>query len=297
MSNTPSVEVTSDDLPGLYQGANQASLDAQSYYFLSLRLYLFLLVLAALTSFASSTTAIGAICSALLFLLTLGILIWMRVKRPDDVWYNGRAVAESVKTRSWRWMMRTEPYFDCEKVEVISKKFISELKSILELNRSLSDFLPTGAYLKAPISDIMMTVRSLPVEQRLSIYKKDRIDDQANFYSTKTIYNQKRARQLFWCSIGLHSLAVIFLLFKISNPLMKFPIEVIATTAGAILTWLQAKKHNELASSYSLTAHEIVMIKGEALSISTDRELADFVINAESAFSREHTQWSARKLK
>jgi hypothetical protein len=290
------IEVNSNTMPGLYQGANQASLDAQASYFLCLRLYLLLLILAALTSFASASTSLGAICAALLFLLTLGILIWMRVKRPDDVWYNGRAVAESVKTRSWRWMMRAEPYFDCEKVEIVSKEFISELKSILELNRSLSDFLPTGAYLKDPISDTMKQVRALPVEQRLSIYKKDRIDDQANFYSTKTIYNKKRARHLFWYSIGLHSLAVILLLFKISSPQTKLPIEVIATTAGAILTWLQAKKHNELASSYSLTAHEIVMIKGEALSISTDRELADFVINAEAAFSREHTQWSARKL-
>ncbi|MEO1352240.1 MAG: DUF4231 domain-containing protein [Cyanobacteria bacterium J06635_15] len=48
--------------------------------------------------------------SALLFLVTLAILIGLRVKRPDDIWYNGRAVAESVKTRTWRWVMRAEPY-------------------------------------------------------------------------------------------------------------------------------------------------------------------------------------------
>jgi hypothetical protein len=55
------------------------------------------------------------------------------------------------------------------------------------------------------------------------------------------------------------------------------------------------KKHNELKSSYTLAAHEIVLIKSEYASINTDNQLSDFVVNSEAAFSREHTQWTARK--
>lgn len=61
------------------------------------------------------------------------------------------------------------------------------------------------------------------------------------------------------------------------------------------LTWLQAKKHNELNSSYSLAAHEIVLIKSEAELVDSDKALSNFVVSSESAFSREHTQWTARK--
>ena len=65
--------------------------------------------------------------------------------------------------------------------------------------------------------------------------------------------------------------------------------------ASAVLSWLQAKKHRELSTSYSLAAHEIVLIKGEVVSIQTESNLSDFVMNSENAFSREHTQWAARK--
>lgn len=68
-----------------------------------------------------------------------------------------------------------------------------------------------------------------------------------------------------------------------------------ATAASAVLTWVQAKKYNELNSSYALAAHEIVLIKGEAVSVQDESHLSEFVVNSESAFSREHTQWVARK--
>jgi hypothetical protein len=289
------LKVDRDSMPGLYQAADQASLDAQSLFFRGLLAYLILLVSAAAISFWGSDTSIGAIASACLFLVTLGILIWARVKKPEDTWYNGRAVAESVKTRSWRWMMRADPYLDCEKCTIVSKEFISDLKAILDQNRSLSDFLPTEAFLQDPISQSMSAIRKLDLESRLEIYKRDRIDDQLSFYSKKSAFNKRRAKRLFWISVSLHGSAIVLLLLKIKFPSSHFPIEVIAAGAGATLTWLQSKKHNELSSSYSLAAHEIVMIKGEALGIKTDKDLDEFVLNAEAAFSREHTQWTARK--
>ncbi len=86
------------------------------------------------------------------------------------------------------------------------------------------------------------------------------------------------------------------LLLRIYKPTLSLPIVVVATAASAVLTWQKAKKHNELSSSFSLAAHEITLIKGEACSISNEKELSDFVVNTESAFSREHTQWVARKI-
>lgn len=284
-----------DTLPGLYQSANQASLSSQSIYFWGLRIYLVFLVTAALVSFLWPKDWQGAIASAVLFLITLGILIALRVKRPDDLWYNGRAVAESVKTRSWRWVMKAEPYEDTANIEIVSKQFISDLKTILSQNRSLSGVLHTSAGIKEPISEAMKTIRSLPVEKRLDIYKKQRIDDQASWYSLKSQFNKRRAHQWFWVSVGLHSIAIIMLLYRIKEPYIDLPVGTVATAASAVLTWLQSKKHNELNSSYALTAHEIVLVKGDALSVKSEKELAEFVLNSETAFSREHTQWAARK--
>ena len=288
-------KVTDAQLPGLYQAANKASLDAQWIYYTGLLSYLILLIIAALVSFISADSPVGTLLSALLFLVTLSILIGLRVKRPDDIWYNGRAVAESVKTRAWRWMMRAEPYDDCEKLEIVSRQFISDLKAILTQNRNLASALSTNAYLEAPITESMKAIRAMPVPDRLSLYSSDRVQDQADWYARKFIFNRRRAQQWFWVSVSLHMVAIIMLLVRMQHPNLQLPVEVVAATASGVLTWLQAKKHNELASSYSLAAHEIVLIKGEALSIDSDKHLSEFVLNAEAAFSREHTQWAARK--
>lgn len=296
MSNKENAQsVTDEIMPGLYQASNQASIESQRLFYGGLFIYLVLLILAALVSYWSANSKIGTLSSALLFLGTLGILVGLRVKRPDETWYNGRAVAESVRTRAWRWMMRAEPYFDADKSEIVKKEFVSDLKQILLQNRNISGALGHDKYLKEPISEEMSAVRAMSVIDRLAIYLNDRVINQSNWYSKKAVSNKKRAFFWFWVSIVLHVVAIVMLLLRVQDPALNLPIEVVATAAGAVLTWLQAKKHNELASSYSLAAHEITLIRGEAVEIDSDERLSDYVVSAEAAFSREHTQWVARK--
>lgn len=291
----PDKELDDSHLPALFQSSDKASLSAQSNYFLALKAYLYLLIIAALISFGFSGDSLGALISAALFLITLGILIWLNVRKPEDAWYNGRAVAESVKTRSWRWVMKADPYDREGSEEEIQKQFLSDLKSILDQNKGLSEHFDWKHNSSDAISDRMKEIRSLPLEDRLEIYKKDRVNDQARWYAKKAGFNKRKAKRWFVTSIILHSLAVLMLLYRIKEPSVSLPIEVVATAASAVLTWLQSKKYNELNSSYSLAAHEIVLIKGEADAVNSEGALSNFVVNSESAFSREHTQWSARK--
>lgn len=287
--------INSIEFPGLYISADQAALDAQKNYFRGLRWYLILLVAAAFISYSHPNDILGALLSATLFLATLGILVLIRVKKPDDIWYNGRAVAESVKTISWRWMMRAEPYEDCENLEIVSTLFIKDLQKILNQNRSLSQALQPANAISDPISPKMKTIRALPVSERLDVYVKCRIHNQATWYLEKANFNKTKANQWFYISVFLHTVAALMLIYKINNLEISLPVEVVATAAGAALTWLQAKKHNELNSAYSLATHEIALIKGESHSVHTESQLCEFVVNSESAFSREHTQWVARK--
>ena len=283
------------DFPALYNSADSSSLKAQFYYFGALKCYLFLLIIAAFVSYAWPENVYGAISSAALFLITLGILVWLKVQKPEDTWYNGCAGAESVKTRTWPWIMKSDPYDEYIPEEQAQKELLNDLKSILSQNRSLSHVLDCSPELGEAISEKMKAIRALPWSQRLEIYLRDRIDNQSVWYSKKSQLNKRLAKRWFIVSIILHSSAVLLLLYRIKEPSSSLPIEVIATAAGAVLTWVQAKKHNELNSSFALAAHEIVLIKGESVSVNDERQLSEFVINSESAFSREHTQWAARK--
>lgn len=289
------MQMLEDDYPALYNASDVASLKAQNLYLNSLRIYLFLLVIAAVVAFLWAQYVYGAIISAALFIFTLGILVWLKVKKPEDIWYNGRAVAESVKTRTWRWIMKAEPYDEDISEAQAQKELLSDLKAILTQNRSLSEAIEWTPDLGEAISSKMIAIRSMSWLDRLSIYKCDRIDNQSIWYSKKTQFNRRRSKQWFFASVLLHSLAVLMLLYRIKEPTSHLPIEAVAVAASAVLTWVQAKKHNELHSSYALAAHEIVLIKGESVSVSGEPELSEFVVDSESAFSREHTQWVARK--
>lgn len=287
--------VTDDALPGLYRSADAAAARAQREYFVSISCYLLLLVAAAAVSFLGDTGSEGAIISTVLFLVTLGILIFLKAKRPDDTWYNGRAVAESVKTRSWRWMMRAEPYGDCTNLDEISKRFRQDIAAILDHNRNLAGDLSPDEAGNSPITNEMQRIRSLSVQERIDVYKRERIRDQEIWYTRKSKYNKNRASRWFWVSVGLHCTAIFLLLLRVRDPSFTLPVAVIATAAGAVLTWLQSKKHNELNSSYSLAAHEIGLVSIDGLDVKNEDEFSEFVVSAESAFSREHTQWVARK--
>jgi hypothetical protein len=289
--------VEDNDLPGLYQSANNSSILQQKNYFTGILFYLILLCVATLFAFYSDgeNNSGYKIISAVLFLTTLSIVVWLRISRPDDIWYNGRAVAESVKTRSWRWMMRAEPYFDCENIDTVRKHFINDLKIILKQNESLIKQLGNDASIEEPISEKMLEIRKLNLEERFNLYKVQRITNQALWYNKKSKSNKKWATIWFWATVVLHAIAIFLLLYNIKEPKLKLPIETIAVVASSILTWLQAKKHNELSSSYSLTAHEIILIKSEVNRIENEIDFSEYIMNCENAFSREHTQWFARK--
>ncbi|WP_167618074.1 DUF4231 domain-containing protein [Maribellus sediminis] len=291
------INITDNDLPGLYQSANHSSIIEQKKYFNGIGWYLILLIVAALFAFFSDgePEPVLKIIATILFLATLSIMIWLRVSRPDDIWYNGRAVAESVKTRSWRWMMRTEPYIDCEKLEIMRKHFVNDLKTILKQNESLIGKLGIDASIEDPITEKMIEVRKLDLQERFNLYRRERITNQALWYTKKSKFNKRRAGLWFWTTVVLHAIAIILLLINIYQADLKLPVEVIAVAASSVLTWLQAKKHNELSSSYSLTAHEIILIKSETTIIENEEEFSEYIMNCENAFSREHTQWFARK--
>lgn len=285
------------DLPGLFQSADTASIKEQQKFFNGIFWYLILLIVAALFAFFADDypNPIFKIISTVLFLLTLFIMIWLRVSRPDDIWYNGRAVAESVKTRSWRWMMRAEPYMDCDNIEIVRKHFVNDLKTILKQNESLIGKLGITASVEEPISKKMIEVRKLNLLDRFNFYRQERITNQAIWYTNKSKFNKKKAEIWFWTTVSIHALAILLLLYNIYDSNAKLPVEVIAVAASSVLTWLQTKKHNELSSSYSLTAHEIILIKSEINRIETEENLSEYIMNCENAFSREHTQWFARK--
>jgi hypothetical protein len=281
------------DFPALYRSANDLSLKSQRHFFQALSIHLTMLVIAAILSIVSIQHWSVATSQLLALLAALGCSIYLFAMRPDRLWYSGRAVAESVKTITWRYMCRAEP-FDGNDDQARSD-FRLKLKAIVGQNREVVQSL-TEHLQEVQITEAMNDMRAQLLDARRTIYADCRIADQLKWYARKASFNRRRSRAFFWFLISTNSVAVICAALRIAHPDVPFwPTDVFVAAAASILSWMQAKRFSELASSYALAAHEIGLIKEQSLQSKTDEEFSLFVGDAENAFSREHTQWVARK--
>ena len=231
---------------------------------------------------------------ALLFTISLGLFLWRFDQKPEQVWYQGRALAESVKTSSWRFCMRSQPFDDPSDASAISE-FQNHLKSILSANQFAGTRLPPDFATDNQVTQTMRDLRQRDLEERKKIYDSERIQNQRHWYASKGRANRRAVKYWVIFCAAIYIFAIISSLIRATHPEYTWlPTEVFIAIASSIVGWIQLKKFNELAGSYVLTAHEIGIIHGKLYSISTEVGFADFVYEAEQAFSREHTQWVAR---
>ena len=216
--------------------------------------------------------------------------------KPEQDWYKGRALAESIKTSCWRYCMRAEPFGDADNLAVRRADFRNYLRSILDANRHIGERLPADDAANDQITRSMEVTRSYDLHKRMQLYEEYRIRDQRSWYAIKASRNRRASRRWFGCGITLYAMAIVSVLVRIAYPDHGlWPTEPIIVLAASVIGWTQVKKFNELASSYTLTAHEIGIIQIRIKDIADETGFSEFVNEAEQAFSREHTQWVARQ--
>lgn len=269
---------------------------AQSRHLGYVRGYTYLLIAAAGLGVYGIEDKVAAVSAALLIIGSIFISVLMVVKKDEDTWYRARAVAESVKTSVWRFMMRGDPYNNVDSVEVVKSQLRGRLKSILNEHRDLSHELGGEVSEGEQITEFMCNVRGLSLEERKAFYREHRIDEQRGWYALKSAYNRRQSQIWFSILVGCQAIAVFLVVLRVAYPEWRYwPTEIFIVAAGSALTWIQLKRFRELASAYGLTAHEIGVIRGELDDATDEARFAQFVSDSESAFSREHTQWLARK--
>lgn len=281
------------DFPALYRSADKLSLDSQKHFFCILTIHLVVLVIAAVLSVVNTTDKWIYVLQLLALIAALGCSVYLWTFRPDRYWYAGRAVAESVKTITWRYVSRAEPF---QTEDAIAKNdFKQSLKMIFEQNQDVCSKLIDYAN-QEQFTDVMQEMRSSPLDNRKKNYCEKRIRDQRDWYAKKAVFNKKRANLFFWCLIIANFIGVVLAILKVAeiNPIY-LPVDVIITLAASLLSWIQAKRFTELSASYALTAHEIGFINEKLATIDSEDDFSKFVGDAENAFSREHTQWAARR--
>ncbi|WP_061539571.1 DUF4231 domain-containing protein [Collimonas fungivorans] len=281
------------DFPALYRSANNRSLEYQTYFFRALKVNLALLVITAILSITNIPHWSVAMFQLLVLLGAMSCSIYLFARRPERYWYASRAVAESIKTITWRYVCRAEPF---QGDDVTARgDFQKRLQAIVDQNKdvaqSLSDYLEASQ-----ISSVMTQMRAHPLDERKMAYATGRIKNQLTWYAKKAAFNRRTSNGFFWVLIATNGAAILCAILRIKLVEIPFwPTDVFVAAAASLLSWMQAKRFSELAASYALAAHEISLIREQASLPNSDTEFSLFVGDAENAFSREHTQWVARK--
>lgn len=285
-----------EDLSPIYFHADLSAARAQRAFFLclagSLTALILLATLQAIELDPPKWDRELAAVQLVLLLFSLGLTVYLLVKEPQREWFGTRALAESIKTVCWRYAMRAEPYAGAD--EKARKLFGENLIKIIRENEVSQAVVAES---NAPLlTSAMNQTRGLPLDKRVEVYLADRIEDQLSWYQKKARYNKTQSLRWFSAIIFLHALAILFAIGKLLGLATHFwPTDAIAAAASATLAWVQARRFQDLSASYSQTFFEIGLLK-EGIALATGEEsFSDFVSDAENAFSREHTQWQARR--
>jgi hypothetical protein len=267
--------------PALYDAAETLSSDSQRFYLRLLRCEYGLLVVASIVSSTGHATGLLYGFSAFIFFVTLLVMIMRNWQKPEQDWYKGRALAESIKTSCWKYAMRAAPFGDEDDEATTREEFQQHLREILSANRSIGHKIPPDGATENQITECMEEIRASEWRKRLEIYQTLRINDQLQWYTDKANENKRKSKLWTAIAILVYLVAFALSLARTNNPELRIlPVETLILVASTIVGWTQIKKFNELASSYTLTAHEIGLTFPPLKQVQTQEGLAEFVSEA-----------------
>ena len=230
---------------------------------------------------------------AIVLLIGFVINIVSRVLKYDEKWFNCRAIAESVKTATWRFMMKASPFEEDTSSDGVFRSKISEIKSHKQsVFSTLALYQSSGAKLITPF---MKDIRARSTEERKNQYFQLRLLDQKTWYTKKANDNSGAEIHWFNLTIGLQFLAVVLAIIQAATTISVNLIPILMTCAAASIAWSRMKKYSELAQSYFLAAQELGELESIFESVKQESEFCQFVNDVEYAISREHTMWCARR--
>lgn len=288
--------------PSLYQAADKASIQAQKKYTILMGIDLLFMILAALLAIYNSPDESVRTCiyyaTGILLLLSLIITIIIKSQKFEDVWYQGRAVAESIKTLTWRYITCSENFENTFTQEQADEIFMSKITSISKELKDLNKHLDAKILSQPNITLYMRAQRNKSLEARKQCYIDNRIEDQKNWYSNKAQYNIRKRNLWFGVILASQALGIVSAGLLIKYPNSNWNVMGLFTTiSSSVIGWLQLKQHQELKQAYTTAALELNLIVERSYTVKTEADFAKFVLDSENAISREHTLWLAQQRK
>lgn len=117
------------DYPHLYEITNERSAKNQKYFLNGIRAEYALLIFIAVNSSLSYMEKYSV--NLVLFVLLIMLLLVRNIINFEQKWYKYRAVTESIKTTTWKFAMKAEPFNGSEEIND-AKQYIGYIRNIIK---------------------------------------------------------------------------------------------------------------------------------------------------------------------
>ena len=290
------------DYPALFVAADAAAGEGRRGYTRLIGAELALLVAAAALSatqplLARVLPATGLpweqMTAAVLLAAALVAKLANRLRAFDDEWFDGRAVAETIKSTTWRYAMRVPPYDGDD--AAADATFVRALRETLAACQTLAKHLHRSPPDARQITGRMRTVRAAPLAVRQEVYLAARVADQVGWYAARARASAHASGLWFWASLGFEGVALAVAITQVATGGGPDLVSLFAAISAAATAWTQLGRHDELSKSYSLAAQELVLLRSTLEAARGEADFRQAVEDTESAISREHTMWMAKR--
>jgi SMODS and SLOG-associating 2TM effector domain 1/SMODS and SLOG-associating 2TM effector domain 3 len=230
-----------------------------------------------------------------MFVAVLVVQVEVARRRPEEDWYDGRALAESAKSLAWQYAVAGGLYgLDGNGTEAeCDRRLLRDLRDLLE---DIGAAHLTGSASAEPqITEAMRQLRAQDMTTRRDVYLAGRIREQRRWYAGKAEGSERRRR--FWLGVVLLAQvaggagAVLAAAGVIELDLLGIAGAFLAASVG----WVQLGDYGTLASAYSAACHELGFAEEELRAVGSEGEWVEAVSDAEQAISREHRMWRAAR--
>jgi len=288
------------DFPALFLAADHASRQTQRRYSQMTAVILGGLVAGAALSglsrlFPDATPVIAfatAGITSLSFMLTT--IRW--ALKPEKHWYAARAVAESVRSLTWLYVMDAEPYVPSMTADEASTKFIGDLRATIQEQGQAALGFGSEFTEHPQITARMRALRSSSLEARRDLYLTARLQDQRRWYGARARRNQSAGTRSYILIQFSQAAALASSVLLVSPYMSDWDFAgLFSAIASALIGWMHLRQYQELAHAYAMAALDLGLIEERGSMIKTEVDLAAFVLDAESAIGRERSLWTARR--
>ncbi|KAB2380253.1 DUF4231 domain-containing protein [Actinomadura montaniterrae] len=243
-------------------------------------------------SLKSGHVDLAAFGAATALIVALVTEVYLLTVRPDRHWYAARAMAESVKSLAWRYLVGGRPFTrGSEDGHHADELLLRRFGSITDALRGVVVAPPPEGGLQ--ITGAMRQVRAMSLDERRHAYTMGRINDQRSWYASRALLNERRAARWSVVLAVVEAIGLVCAVLKAAQVINIDLAGVAGGLAAAGVAWLQTRQHHQLASAYAVAAQELADIASRVDWPETEAEWAHFVDEAEEAISREHTLWWA----